>query len=130
MEGQPDPAFSDLEVPYDLEHPGAYIESYHSTSPFDICDGVVDLLHHADVYIIPIQDWIEEAYKILCHFGKQFDEVLYSYDLPSSPSILNIHAGLHFLINMSLLWLVTKDKGKNLNFYKMLRWLHWIYHFS
>ena len=55
MEGQPEPVFSGLEVPYDLEQPRAYIESYHPTSPFDICDGVVDLLHHAYVYISPIQ---------------------------------------------------------------------------
>ena len=58
MEGQPKPAFFDLEVPYDLEQPGAHIESYHPTIPFDICDGIVDLLHHAYVYIIPIQVWI------------------------------------------------------------------------
>ena len=103
MEGRPELAFSDLEVPYDLEQPRAYIESYHPTIPFDICDQVVDLLHHADVYISPIQDWIEEACGSSCQFGKQFDEVLYAYDLPSSLPILNIHAGLHFLINMSLL---------------------------
>ena len=36
MEGQPEPAFSDSEVPYDLEQPGTYTESYHPTSPFDI----------------------------------------------------------------------------------------------
>ena len=104
-----------ITVPYDLEQPGAYIESYHPIIPFDICDGFVHLLHHANVYISPIQAWIEEACESSCRFGKQFDEVLYFYDLPSNPSILNIHGGLHFLINMSLLWLVTKD-SKKINF--------------
>ena len=66
MEGQLEPAFSDLEVPYDLEHPGAYIESYHLKIPFDIYDGVVDLLHHADVYISSIQSWIKESCKGTC----------------------------------------------------------------
>ena len=53
-----------ITVPYDLEQPGAYIESYHSTSLFDIYVGVCDLLHHIVMYISPIQAWIEEAY---CH---------------------------------------------------------------
>ena len=87
-------------------------------------------LHHLDMYIIPIQYWIEESYRAAYQLEKQFGEVLHAYDLPSNPSILNILSDLHFLINMSLLWLVTKDNGKNLNSYKMLRWLHWIYHFT
>ena len=110
MEGQPEPTFIHLEVPYDLEQLRVYTECYQPISPFDICDGVVDLLHCAYVYIIPILAWIEEACEILCQFGKQFDEVLYSYDLPSIPPILDHHAGLHFLNKVSLLWLVTKDK--------------------
>ena len=40
MEGQLELAFSNSEVPYDLEKPRAYIESYHSTIPFDICDAL------------------------------------------------------------------------------------------
>ena len=92
-------------------------------------DGVVDLPHRIDMNIIPIQVWIEEARRRTCQFGKQFDEVLHDYDLPSNPPILNIHAGLHFL-NMSLLWLVTKGKGKTLNFYKMLRWMHSTFEFT
>ena len=66
IEGYREPRSSHSEVPYDLEQPGAYKESYHSTSPFDICDGVVDPLHHVDVYISPNQAWIEEAYESLC----------------------------------------------------------------
>ena len=88
MQGQREPSFFDSKVPYDMEKPGAYIESYHLTSQFDICDVVVDLLHHADGYISPIQAWIEEAYGSSCQFGKQFDDVLYAYDLPSiSPNL-------------------------------------------
>ena len=84
--------------------------SYHSISLDDQYDGVVNLPHHSDLYINPIQSWIEAAYASIYQFGKQFDEVLNSYDLPSIPPILNHHAGLHFLNKVSLLWLVTKDK--------------------
>ena len=66
MEGQPEPTFLHSEVPYDLEQLGVYIETYQSIIPFDICDGVVDPLHHADVYISPIQAWIEEACRGTC----------------------------------------------------------------
>ena len=116
MKGQPEPAFFDSEVPYDLEQPGAYTENYHLTSLFDMYDGVGNLPHHTCMYISLIQTWIEDACRRTCQFGKQFDEVLHTYDLPSSPPILKIRTGLHFLINMSLLWLVTKDKRKKFKF--------------
>ena len=116
MECHSEPTSSHSEVPHDLEHPGACTESYQPISPFDMYDGVVDLPHHIDIYISPIQVWIEEACGSSCQFGKQFDEVLYAYDFPSIPPILNIHASLYFLINMSFLWLVTKDKGKKFKF--------------
>ena len=58
VEYQSQPSSSLIEVPYDLELLGAHATSYHLTSPFDICHGVVDLLHHADCYISPIQSWI------------------------------------------------------------------------
>ena len=90
-------------------------------------DEVVDLPQHTYVYISPIQSLIEEVCRRTCQFGKQFDNALHAYDIPSIPPILRIHAGLHFLKNMSLLWLVTKDKAKNSKVDKMLRWLHWIF---
>ena len=62
MEGHPEPTFFHSEVPYDLEQPRVYTESYQSISPFDICDGLIDLLHHTDMNISPIQTWIEEAH--------------------------------------------------------------------
>ena len=113
-----------------MEYPGAYTESYQLIHPFDIYDGVVDLPHHIDIYISTIQVWIEEACRSTDQFGRQFDEVLHAYDFPSIPPLLNIHAGLHFLLKISLFWLVTKHKRKILNFDQMLRWLHWIFHFT
>ena len=61
VEYQSQPSSSHVEVPYDLEILGAYATSYHLISLDDQCDGVVDLLHHPDLYISPIQSWIEEA---------------------------------------------------------------------
>ena len=126
MEYQSQPSFSHIEVPYDLELLGAYTVSYHPVSLDDQYDGVVNLPHHSDLYINPIQSWIEAACASTYHFGKQFGEVLYSYDLPSIPPISGHHAGLHFLNKVSLLWLVTKDKEIFSYVNKMLRWLHWI----
>ena len=91
---------------------------------------MVDLPHHVNLYISPIQSWIEAACASTCYFGKQFGEVLYSYDLPSIPPILGHHAGLHFLNKVSLLWLVTKDKEIFFYVNKMLRWLHWIFYYT
>ena len=130
MECQSQPTSSHSEVPHDLEQPGAYTKSYHPISPFDMYDGVVDLPHHINIYISPIQVWIEEACSSTYRFGRQFDEVLHAYDFSSSSPLLNIRAGLHFLLRISLFWLVTKHKRRILNFDQMLRWLHWIFHFT
>ena len=86
--------------------------------------------HHTYVDISPIESWIEESCKRTCQFGKQFDDLLHDYNLSSSPPILEFHAGLHFLKNVSLLWLVTKDKEKNIYVNKILRWLHWIFYYT
>ena len=104
---------SHTEVPYDLEQLGTYTENYHSISLVEQCNGVIDVPQQENVYISPIQSWIEEAYENTCQFGKQFDNIIHAYVSPSSPPILDHHAGLHFLINVSLLWLVTKDKTKS-----------------
>ena len=70
MEGPPELASSHPEVPYDLEQPGVYTESYQPISPFGMYGGVVDLLHHIDIYISPIQVWIEEACISTYQFGR------------------------------------------------------------
>ena len=93
-----------------MEILGAYATSYHLISPDDQYDNVVSLHHRVDWYISHIQSWIEAACASTYHFGKQFGEVLYSYDLPSIPPIPVHHTGFHFLNKVSLLWLVTKDK--------------------
>ena len=67
-----------------------------------------------------------KACKRTYQFGKQFDDLLHDYNFPCNPPILNFHAGLHFLNNVSLLWLVTKDKEKTFKIDKILRWLHCI----
>ena len=46
MEYKSQPYYSHVEVPYDLEHLGAYAMSYHSIRPDDGCDDVVSLPHH------------------------------------------------------------------------------------
>ena len=130
MEYQSQPSFSHIEVPYDLELLGAYATSYHLISPDDQYDDVVSLPHLADWYISPIQSWIEAACTSTYQFGNQFDEVLHAYDFPSNPPIPDHHTGLHFLNEVSLLWLVTKDKAKKNYVNKMLRWLHWIFYYT
>ena len=106
-EDQSHPSSSLAEVLYDLEQPGAYKQRYQQISHLDGYDEVVDLPQNTYVYISPIQYRIEEVCRRTCQFGKQFDDVLHAYDIPSSPLILNIHAGLHFLIIVFLLSLVT-----------------------
>ena len=93
-------------------------------------DGLVDLPHYPDLYIRAIQSWIEVACVSIYQFGKKFDDIIHAHDSPSSPPILDHHAGLHFLEIVSLLWLVTKDKAKPFYINKMLRWLHWIYDYT
>ena len=46
---------SHMEFPYDLEPLGAYAMSYHPISLDDQYDGVVNLPHHSNLYIKPIQ---------------------------------------------------------------------------
>ena len=50
-EDQYHPSSSHAEVPYDLQQLRAYTTSYHSISLDYQYDGVVDLPHHADLYI-------------------------------------------------------------------------------
>ena len=52
---------SHIEFPHDLELLGAYIVNYHPVSLDDQYVGVVNLPHHFDLYINPIQSWIEAA---------------------------------------------------------------------
>ena len=61
VEYQSQPSSSHIEVPYDLEQLGAYTMSHHSVSLDDQYDGVVNLPHHSNLYINPIQSWIEAA---------------------------------------------------------------------
>ena len=93
-------------------------------------DGVVDLPHHPDLYISTIQSWIEAACASTYQFGKKFDDIIHAYDFPSSPPILDHHAGLHFLNKILLFWMVTKDKEKPFYINKMIRWLPWIYDYT
>ena len=130
VEYQSHPSFSHIEVPYDLELLGACATSYHLISPDDQYDDVVSLPHCSDWYISPIQSWIEATCMSRYKLGKNFYDIIHAYDLPSIPPILNHHAGLHFLIKVSLLWLVTKDKEKKIYVNKMLRWLHWIFYYT
>ena len=60
-EYQSQPSSSHIEVPYDLELLGAYAMSYHLISPADQYDDEVSLPHVADLYINPVQSWIEAA---------------------------------------------------------------------
>ena len=99
-----------MEFPYDLEPLGAYAMSYHSRSLDDEYDSVVNLPHHSDLYVNPIQSWIEAAYISTYQFGKKFDGIVHAYDFSSIPPIPNHHTGLHSLNKVSLLWLVTEDK--------------------
>ena len=105
---------SHIEFPHDLELLGAYTVNYHPVSLDDQYDGVINLPHHSNLYINPIQSWIEVACAGTYQFGRKFDDVIHAYNFPSIPPLLDHHAGLHFLNKVSLLWLVTKDKEKNL----------------
>ena len=113
-----------------MEQLGTYTKNYHLISLIEQCDGVVDVPHQTNVYISPIQSWIEEAYGKTCQFGKQFDHIIHAYDSPSHLPILDQHADLHFLINVFLLWLVPNAKTNIFKVDKMLRWLHWIFEFT
>ena len=55
MEYQSQKSSSHIEVPYDLELLGACATSYNLISPGDQYDDVVNLPHHPDWYISPIQ---------------------------------------------------------------------------
>ena len=101
---------SHIEFPYDLEPLGAYTMSYHPVSLDDQYDGVVNLTHHSNLYINPIQSWIEAACMSTYQFGKNFFDIIHAYDLTSILPILDHHAGFHFLNNIVLLWMITKDK--------------------
>ena len=72
VEYQSQPSFSHIEVPYDLELLGACATSYHLISPDDQYDDVVNLPHHSDWYISPIQSWIEATYMRTYKLGKNF----------------------------------------------------------
>ena len=77
MEYQPQPSFSHIKVPYDLELPRACATSYHLISPGDQYDDVVSLPHHSDWYINPIQSWIEATCMRTYKSGKNFYERIF-----------------------------------------------------
>ena len=62
VEYQSQPSSSHVEVPYDLEQLGAYTMSFDSVRFDDQYNGVVNPPHHVDLYINPIQSWIEAAW--------------------------------------------------------------------
>ena len=115
---------SHIEFPHDLELLGAYTVNYHPVSLDDQYDGVVNLPHNSDLYINPVQSWIEAAYASTYQCGRKFDDIIHAYDFPSIPPLPDHHAGLHFLNKVSLLWLVTKDKAIFFYVNKILRCLH------
>ena len=121
------PSSSHIDVPYDLEQFGAYTQSYQRISP---CDEYDDMPHHTDVYISPIQSWIEEACKRTYQFGKQFNDLLHDYNLSSNPPILKFQACFQFLNNIFFPWLVTKEKEFFFCINKILRWLHWNFDYT
>ena len=63
------PSSSHIDVPYVLEQFGAYTMSYYLISLDDQYNGVVERTHHADLYISPIQSWIEVACASTYQFG-------------------------------------------------------------
>ena len=88
---------SHAKVPYDLEQLGAYTMSHHSVSLDDQYDDVVNLPHHSDLYINPVQSWIEAACASTYQFGRMFDDIIHAYDFPSILPLPDRHVGLHFL---------------------------------
>ena len=110
VEYQSHPSSLFIDVSYYLEQLGTYTMSYHSITLDDQYDGVISLPHHVDLYIIPIQSWIEATCTSTYQFGKKFDDIIHAYYFPSILPIPDHHAGLHFLNKVSLVWLVTKDK--------------------
>ena len=93
---------------------GACAMSYHLIIPSDQYDDVVNMPHHSDWYISPIQSWIEATCMSTYQFGKNFYSIIHAYDFASNPPILGHHVGLHFMNKVFLLWLVTKDKEKKI----------------
>ena len=94
--------------------------NYHPVSLDDQYDGVVNLPLHSELYINPVQSWIEASRASTYQFGRKFDDIIHAYDFPSILPLLDHHASLHFLNKVSLLWLVTKDKE---NFFMLIKWL-------
>ena len=76
IEEQSQLSSSHTKVPYDLDQLGTYIENYNLIRLVEQCDGVVDVPHQKNVYISPIQSWIEESRGKTCQFGKQFDDLI------------------------------------------------------
>ena len=72
LEYQSQLSSSHIEFPHDLEPLGAYTVNYHPVSLDDQYDGVVNLPHHSDLYINPIQPWIEVACVSTYQFGRKF----------------------------------------------------------
>ena len=85
-----------------------------------------------DGRISPIQEWIEQAYGHTYYSYHGFGTLVYAHDfiLSSTHPVVHFVTHIYLMVNISLFWMVTKHKGKNLNFVKMLRWLHWIFHFT
>ena len=98
LEYQSQLSSSHIEFSHDLELLGAYIVNYHPVSLDDQYDGVVNPPHHSNLYINPIQSWIEAACASNYQFGRKFEDIIHAYDFPSIPPIADHHGVLHFLI--------------------------------
>ena len=78
LEYQSQLSYSHIEFPHDLELLGAYTLNYHPVSLDYQYDGVANLLHHPNLYINPIQSWIEAA----CASTYQFGGILTTLFMP------------------------------------------------
>ena len=76
LEYQSQISSSHIEFPHDLELLGAYTVNYHPVILDDQYDGVVNLPHHSNLYINPIQSWIEAACAGTYQFGRKFDDIM------------------------------------------------------
>ena len=82
-------------------------------------------------YISPVEAWINEACQSNPSPWHQFQVFqVHTVIQRSFPILMQILVGIQLIMNVILLWNVSKDKGKGPGMDCLLSWLHWWYDFT
>lgn len=90
----------------------------------------LDLICDDDPYVNPVHLWIEACCEKDLSYIANMNKCLYTDNLMFLLKHRLIMVYKLLQNKVSLLWMVTKDKGQKHDVDQMLNWLHWLFHYT